>query len=247
MREITKPEIDRCFEQAVTTLGGQLISDLLETKSPEFNNADFLFRKWNTVSELKVLQNDPDECDAIKKKEQALLQKWMDEERLSYFGNTIEIERLPKDMQWDLTALRSENVKRVMKKANKQIRDTKKKLKLPEAQGHIVIVNDGVPWLDAFSFPFAAYQATHGGDFSNINGISLVTVNFSTSLRNIPTKLKLWMDYVRSDLPPLNANFTQEFAKQFCHEIQTVSGELLPFHYRPDGFDLTQLAPYASR
>jgi hypothetical protein len=129
MAGISKVEIDLTFERTIIDMGGQLVSALLPTKSPRHDNADFVFRDLNIICELKVLENDPNESGALDRKAQALFNEWMKQGRILIYGRRrIDSSTLPRDMQWELAKLHSESVKRVLKKANRQIRDTKVEL-----------------------------------------------------------------------------------------------------------------------
>jgi len=54
---IRRIEIEREFDQVVKASGGQIVRDLL-SKSPRFDNADYVFHDQKIVAELKCLRED---------------------------------------------------------------------------------------------------------------------------------------------------------------------------------------------
>jgi hypothetical protein len=244
MTGISKAEIDLTFQHTIIEMGGELVSTLLPTKSPEHDNADFAFREWNIICELKVLENDPNQRGALDRKAQALFDKWMGQGRILFYGTRrIDSSTLDRDMQWELAKLHSESVKRALKKANRQIRETKTALGMAGAKGHVVIVNDAVPTLDPYTFAFAVHQSL-GQHYSSINGVSLVTVNYVTSLKGLPTKIKFWGNYTREDYcPSLDASYLNQFAETWSKYISDIEGQRVPYLKLPENFDLKQFGP----
>lgn len=243
---LSKPDIDKTFERAVYDMGGELVASTLKTKSPSHDNADFLFREWNVVCELKVLENDPNENRALDRKAQGFFDKWMEEGRLFGFGEVpIASERLPHDMQWQLAKLHSEAIRRVLRKANRQIKQTSAALQMPSAKGHVVIVNNSIPTLNPYSFAFAVHQSL-GHYYSSINGVSSITVNYVTTLPGMPTTFRLWLDYVRDEITPLNPAYLDNFRKKWVQCISAALGEPVPFLEAPHNFDLRQFGDLKS-
>lgn len=208
-------------------MGGDLVQNRLGTKSPDFENADYVFSKENIITELKILEKDPSVDVELQKKIQATFNKW-EKQGILVFGNGhVESKDLPVKMQWELARIYSEPVRRVIKKANRQIRDTKDRLKMTTARGLVIIVNDGNYTLEPEHFGFAAHQSLTT-DFSNIHGASLVTVNMVTKKAGIPTSLKLWMDYVRNNTDEIDPAFLLRFRMAWTQLYSSLTGEFWP-------------------
>lgn len=119
------------WQEFVKQTGGELVAPLITRQKVQ--NADFLYRHNRVVIELKVLETEfLDAPSVVSKIESAF-------------------DRNPKDDPNDLTTpLGRELLKilraplqRIIKKANRQIRETKQELGLVGWRGIIVIVNDG--------------------------------------------------------------------------------------------------------
>ena len=152
----------------------------------------------------------------------------MDQGKIVIYGQArVESKNLPEKMQWELLRIYSEPVRRVIKKANRQIRDTKTHLKMPQALGLVLIVNDGNYTLEPEHFAFAAHQSLTT-DYSNIHGASLVTVNMNANKAGIPTVLKLWMDYERNNTDKIDTDFVLRLRNAWIKHYSLITGESIP-------------------
>ena len=221
-------DIEREFNKVVCQIGGDLVKNRLPPRSPSFENADYVFDKENVIVELKILQKDPLIESELQNKIQSKFDKWINEGKLIIYGQVcVESKSLPEKMQWELLRIYSEPVRRVIKKANRQIRDTKDQLKMPNAQGLVIIVNDGNYSLEPEHFGFAAHQSLNTG-YSSIHGASLVTVNMEAEKAGIPTSLRLWMDYVRNDKEKINPAFLLRLRTAWTQHYSSLAGEPAP-------------------
>ena len=221
-------DIEAKFNKVVCQIGGDLVQNRLLSKSPGFENADYVFDKENVIAELKVLRKNPSLESELQKKIQAKFNKWMDQGKLVFYGQVrMESNNLPEEMQWELLRIYSEPVRRVIKKANKQIRETKNQLKMPNAQGLVIIVNDGNYTLQPEHFGFAAHQSLTT-DYSSIHGVSLVTVNMEAKKAGVPTSLRIWMDYVRNGTDEIDPAFLLRLRTAWTQHYSSLAGEPIP-------------------
>jgi hypothetical protein len=141
-------EIEREFAKVVRKIGGELIDDLLSSDSRRPENADYLFRTYNVVAELKCLQKnsilDPDFLDKLGR----LYGKLMREGRAPIvrgFG-TVSLQQMAK---WDERAVYEfiepykKRLGRIMHKANSQIEKTAKHFGVQNPRGLLLLANEG--------------------------------------------------------------------------------------------------------
>lgn len=222
-------DIEGEFNKVIKDIGGDLVINRLPQESPNFENADYVFEKENVIIELKILQKNYSEDEETQKKIQAKFDKWMNESKRAFYGKSmvVQSDALPKKLQWELSRIYSEPVRRAIKKANRQIRETKKHLKMHEALGMVLIVNDGNYSLKPEHFAFAAHQSLTA-DFSSIHGASLVTVNMNAIKSGSHAVHKLWFYYERNSLVKINPRFLlhlrNAWIKNYCH----ITGESFP-------------------
>jgi hypothetical protein len=135
--------VEDSFRKFVREFGGELVSDLLPGGNAP-SNADFLFRSQGIVAELKCLENNSLGENYLKKM-QALTESWMRRRLLIVFGTVnIELQKLRPECQREWLDLISGPIQQnIIKKADHQIRETKKWLGIPDAKGLILIASDG--------------------------------------------------------------------------------------------------------
>ena len=119
----------------VTSVGGELICDLVGNNNPQ-SSADYLFRRHNVIVELKSLQAGSS-MGSFQRKFGRLMGRWDREGRLRVYGTTqIDSSTLPSDCRDEMFAAMAESSqKHVVLVANNQIRSTKSLLSLPDAKG----------------------------------------------------------------------------------------------------------------
>jgi hypothetical protein len=211
-----------------------LVVNRLSTKSPEFNNADYIFDNENIIAELKILEVDSLSEREIDTKIRKIFSKWMQSGELIVYGSLKNVPSadLPEKLQWELQRVYSEPMRRVIKKANKQIRDTKKHFGVPAAKGLVIIVNNGNHRLDPENFAFAAHQLLKAS-YLNINGATVVTVNMTAKKPGIPTDYKLWVDYERAEGDLIDREFLNKLRSEWVKLYSELAGDAMPLLHEP--------------
>jgi hypothetical protein len=125
------------FREFVTEFGGELPKETHENKT-----ADFVFRKYNVIAELKILEKDARVDHA--KKLQNLLNEWIRRGSFLAFGRVqISLRKLRPELQTEWINLLLPPIESIIRDANRQIRSTKRACDLPSAKGIVLIANDG--------------------------------------------------------------------------------------------------------
>jgi len=146
-----KIDTEKVFKEVVRTVGGRCLDDELKGKA-DFQNADFLFEKHNCVGELKRIQKFLDEDPIFRKKLGNLYSAWVRENRVPPppFGTRfIEFNLLdiPKDCaEQFMSLLRKQLMSAYLEKANRQLRETKKRFKIQNAYGIVFLAIEGTAW-----------------------------------------------------------------------------------------------------
>jgi hypothetical protein len=127
----------------VKGIGGELISELVGNNTPP-SSADYLFRRYNVIAELKTLQVDSF-GDPLCRKLGARMGDWLTNSRLLPYGTTrFDSKRLSPESQnemFDVIAAPLKN--HVVYSASKQIESTKEVLSMPDAKGLLWVASDG--------------------------------------------------------------------------------------------------------
>jgi hypothetical protein len=127
---------EEVFTRFVRSIGGEVLP-----KSAE-ESADYLFRAEKVVIELKTLLQDA--TPAHVRELQALADRWHKQGWVRIYGRTtLDLQTIRTECQREWLDLLETPVERIIRKANRQIRSTKRSQGLSDAKGLLLIVNDG--------------------------------------------------------------------------------------------------------
>lgn len=147
-QELERPffsDVARLFSEYVEYYGGTVV-DKLEINRTDRPNADYLFDNPEIVAELKSFEKDvfsePEDIPRLMN----LFEKWIanglitGEDLMEY---TFRGKQLPQKCMDDLIERASKTIERAIYKANKQIEETKKTFNKQNANGIVILINDG--------------------------------------------------------------------------------------------------------
>lgn len=146
--ELERPffhDVEGLFSEYVEHYGG-IVVDKLDDNKTDRQNADYLFAVPEIVAELKTFEKDvfsePDDVPRLIE----LFEKWiakgfMTEEDLREYS--FRGTQLPPKCMEDLIERASKTIERSIHKANKQIEETKKTFNKHNANGILILINDG--------------------------------------------------------------------------------------------------------
>ncbi len=129
-------QFEAVFGRFIESIGGQVLPRSAD------ESADFAFRADNVVIELKTLERDvrADHADKLGK----LVNEWARRGLVRIYGRaTIDLQKLPLECQREWLDILEGPIEGIVRKANRQIRSTKARERLPSAKGLLLIVNDG--------------------------------------------------------------------------------------------------------
>jgi len=128
----------------IRSFGGELVSNVLGEAPNLPKNADYLFRRFNVIAELKSLEVGSF-GESFQKKMSELVESWADRGLVLVYGTQrLDLARLPAPCQKDVLSIIAKPLQNnVLRQANRQIRSTKEALRLPDARGILMIASDG--------------------------------------------------------------------------------------------------------
>ena len=167
--------VEWSWREFVRSAGGEVVEDLLP-KPRTFENADFLFRAFPMVVELKEVETEFGRSSAVRDGFQALIGRLMQEEpnwHPTLLGGAGDY---PKWFVSEFVRLFRPPISRILKKANRQIRGTKAHFAISEPTGMLVFVNDGFTQLEPH-FVRALASDLLANSYSSIDCFLYMTVN----------------------------------------------------------------------
>jgi hypothetical protein len=213
LNELVIP-VETSFDGFVMKHGGQLVRDLVGNVNPT-RNADYVFQSPSIIAELKCMER-PALTEEDSKRLNDLAAGWMHLGLIPRFYGTrqLRLRDVPVTCQRDWLKVLMAPWKKKLGLANKQIRQTKATLKMPNARGILFLVNDAPSWVsphDAFNLMTRVLRSkkdTGEHVYSHLDCI----VYFSINARVIQDGKgwNFWHPGFRAKNDPVVSNFVNE-------------------------------------
>jgi hypothetical protein len=185
----------------VKSIDGELVSDLISNRNPP-KNADYLFRRYNVIAELKSLQSVFLESFYCKLAE--LMGDWDRRGLFRVYGRvTIGSSKLPPICREEMFAQMAGPLQNhVIATANKQIRTAKSLLNMPDAKGLLWVASDGndlQPNEVWYLLCRVLQKRTESGDpaYSSINGIAYFNPRMPAQIPGMVEPTLFWFSGTR--------------------------------------------------
>lgn len=205
-------DVENTWQEFVRLQKGKVLSDDFGT-SPEFANADFWFDKDQVVIELKEIQTEF--LDKKKDEIMNLIERYVRDSGLS--GSEIFQGKFSDDFHREYIRLVRPAIARILRKANKQIKETKVYLNAPNARGVAIIVNDGFTSLSV-TIVLGLICNILANSYSSIDGFVLMTVNSYVAIESSDVPRLIWTPsyspgFEYTSLPDFINNLGREWRK----------------------------------
>jgi len=133
-------EFEAVFREFVSGFGGEVLPEPSDTKI-----ADYVFRKQDIVAELKCLMEDQTAAMNMKVA-QAVKDWWQKGGKIppAYDSSKpLEISTAPREIADRWVEILKAPIENFIRDGNRQIRETKQRLNMPDAKGLLLIFNQG--------------------------------------------------------------------------------------------------------
>lgn len=214
-----------------------------EVKSPGFDNADYLFREAGVIAELKVLELDRSRDKNTQTKVQNLYDTWIHNREpvpLIFGKARLSTTNLPAEQAWQLVNIFREPVRQALKKANKQIKETKEHFGLPDAKGLVLLVNESNVALEPGPMAQMIWQILDSQRLSGITSLVYLTINLHASAPWTPVKTRLWVVMERSETDGVSEAFLDKMHKALVAHL-TLPGEYTDVYSMSDPEAMLQM------
>ncbi len=234
-------DIETAFGDFVEEFGGEIIHKSLSANPSD--NADYLFRDESVIAELKVLRKNFLGSNDDEDKMFKLYQKW-ERAGLIDLNRLLRIrrkeERLPDECKRDLGDLIKEPIEGIIKKANKQIRESKKYFGLPDAKGLLLLANDGSYALGYETMSWLLQRILFAGLFSSIDEIVYFTVNLNLHKPGTNSYGPIWQHFKREGMGRTSQGFQQNLRDGWFEFFGRIVGQSM-VKFEISGDDARQL------
>lgn len=167
------------WNEFVQTAGGQLISPLI--KRDGVQNADYVFPAAQVIAELKVLETEFADAPGMRARIEGLAEK--------YPG--VDPDDPAQPLRREILLELKKPLQRIINKANRQIRETKSELGLPDHRGVLICVNDGFRGIPPGLVIGLIGHIMSGTSYKSITAVIYQT-NHYVELEELPFAALLW-------------------------------------------------------
>ena len=215
--------------QAIRAADGQRVTELVGV-NPSFDNADYVFPEDNIVAELKSLEKDFLSDPAAGDKMHELYNRWLDEGKdvpFIYGAGVLRTDQIPVECARELIGIfKNKFESAVLRKANRQIRETKENLNHPDAVGLLLLSNEGN---FAFDPAMVAHVLFHslGSKFSSIEHVIFFSANLrvqTASSAPAPLFASIRLPNRRQPTP----EFLKRLGSRWFEALSAATGEKFP-------------------
>lgn len=220
--ENNKMPAEETFDRFVKSYGGQKISDSLPG-DPTFQNADYLFPKEKVIAELKTLQSDFGVKDSFRKKQIDLAKAYLAQGKmpLSAIFNSRD---QPADYVKDLLRLFRPALSRILKKANTQLKVTKRELNLNNSSGILLMINDDFFSLEPrFIVSIVCEILAHS--YSSVDAFVYLTLNQYADIPDNNYANLLWIPSYSERAPDSLPDFINSLGGQWFQFLESETGK----------------------
>jgi hypothetical protein len=215
-------DVESSWRDFVRSVDGQVVEDVVP-EPRKFENADFLFPSSGVVAELKEIESQFDRSPAFRDGFHSLIGRVMEEDpnwRPLLLGGS---GAYPKWFSHELIRLFRPSLSRILKKANRQIRETKAHFSIHTPTGMLVMVNDGFTALEPHFVRTVACDLLVNS-YSSVDCFLYLTVNRYVEIEGSDVPRLLWMPTYSGTAPDLLVNFVDDLGRKWFDFLETRIG-----------------------
>ena len=224
--------VEKTWNAFIRTVSGKLISEMI-SQTPDFENADYLFERENIIIELKEVETDFGRQSGIIERVDHLHDKIFAEDpnwKPRMFGGE---GKYPAWFSREYLSIFRKPVSRIIEKANRQIKSTKKQLGKENAQGIMLFVNDGFASLSP-ELVHATANDLLTRSYSSIDCFVYLTVNRYVCIAGSDLAYLVWIPTYKSDDCDQLSNFINELGRKWLDYLENQVGSFIDRQERPD-------------
>ena len=221
--------IEKGFDSCVKEIGGIKVSDVVGS-SPGFSNADYIFNEYDVIAELKCLEEDKIKDKNLRDKASEIYEQYLKKGKapVVVFGTMkITTEGFPEEFKREISELYRVPIHTVIKKANQQIRETKKHLNKENSHGLLILANDGHTALEPSLAMWILHETFRRYSFSSINSIIYFTANLKAEHPDIDKDILVWIPSYRLPENKCPEQLLNRLQKNWFKHVSKITGEFV--------------------
>jgi hypothetical protein len=223
MASYRKVDVSKELAACVKHIGGQLLDEIATTGQ----RADYWFPQHNVIGELKCLATNYFDDVSFLDWLRTRYDTWVRDGTapLVYGRATINLAELPTACSDEVTSYLRNRLDRTIKEANTQIKASSLALKIPNALGLVVLVNDGNSALPPGMIANILRRSIPA-KFSAINGVVYFSANLWSDLPGVNKDLLVWCSWgFRSVRPTVPQDLISQLSDTWIAHHSKLLGE----------------------
>jgi len=235
-------DIEVEFDRCIGNIGGLRV-DKLPDASTNSANADYIFEDYEVIAELKCLQDNKLNDRELNKKLQKLHQKWTAQGYripITNDGFRATMQGLNQKQSREVLNVYAKPIKKVITKANKQIKETRKTLNKEHYKGVLLLANDGNYALDPEHI-YHILSIAMRDSYSGINAVIFFTVNMpgNADFTNVDTLV--WSNLNRPNIEPVENQFFEALQNTWMRHMELLTNSEIPGIILKNESDLSRI------
>jgi len=214
--------VEPTFDTAIGLAGGQRVGAVVG-ENPDFENADYIFTSEQIVIELKEIQTDWPKLDLYRERIDTLIDTCLASGRITkaHLDGVVPIAR---DVRRDFMQILRRPVKRILEKANRQIRDTHAHFGHQQGEGVLILVLDGLLSVAPVNtMALVCKILLH--DYSSISAVIGVTVNEYSEVSGDDYARLLWIPAYKERATDRLVEFVDALGQKWSEHLQDCIGK----------------------
>lgn len=213
--------VEKTWQDFVRHIGGHVVTDLLP-EPRKVENADFYFQEFEVIAELKEIETEFSHSPVFTNGFDALMMRLVTEDpewKPALLGGS---GKYPDWFVQEFIRLFRPPISRILKKANRQIRDTKVHFGIKEQNGLLLLVNDGFTSLEPH-FIRALVCDLLVYSYSSIDCFLYLTVNRYVDTGSQTPSL-LWVPTYSDRAPDSLVSFIDDLGRKWIDFLESKIG-----------------------
>lgn len=224
--------VEKVWRDFVRSVGGEVVEDVVPAPR-SFENADFRFKELSVVAELKEIDTEFSGSSGYIRSFDQIMRRLTDENpdwKPGLLGGTDEFP------QWFLPEylrIFRPHLSRVLKKANRQIKETKRHFSISDSTGCLFLVNDGFASVSPhFIRAIACDLLVHS--YSSIDCLVYLTVNRYVAFPDSDAPRLLWVPTYSERAPDALVSFIDDLGAAWLSYLQDLIGPFMDSQKGPN-------------
>ncbi len=221
-------EIEETFNAFVKDFGGELIEEIFAGSGRRPNNADYFFRDRTIVAELKCLEKNYFNDRNLGEKLTKLTNQWMKQgilRREHIKNGMFQTDALPPKCASEVFKIFMAPLEKAVKKANLQIKETKKHFGLTDAKGLLILANDG-NYSQNPKLTIQMLARLLRSTYSGIDSFIYFTPNMRVTAPQLDREARVWISgRSRESANAVESEFLEEVARHWISFVNRITGD----------------------